>query len=1229
MIKYQKPPFNLTPYQYLDIQECIPIKEHETEYRKKINRLLAALENNSKEDFDYFLDEWINAFYDESIDELLFKLLDKFTGRQWLVNILNEWLEKDNMHPVFCLQGNPGYGKSAFVAYIIKNHPDVLAYYFITFSKKSESNDHEKNMEGALHHIIFQLTTKYPAFWKYLKEHKTVQLQRIAHDLDKTNEQSHEKPSISKLFQEIIINPIAKISCEENKRIVIILDALDELKDEERSNLIDFIAESYKKFPKCFKLLITCRYNEVITRMNHCIKTIDITKDPDCAANNINDNKSYIVREFKLLNGNIDIDPGIIDVIVDKSEGSFLYLNILTKSLSGPDRPAQITKEAAMKFPQGLNGILHDFFEREYQDIKYYEDHISKILAVNFAAQNPINIQEIIELFNFTEQDAVGCEEKLGTLFICSDNEIKPFHRAVYEWVTNKDQAGKYYFDLKTGHRILAEKGEHARLKIKDKYISESLGLSGLEKKLIRELPYHYMSLGEFLKLENVLTEIGICISFFENDLSKFQFLTFFSEIEDLKRLISEYKQQLIRFEGNNERKMVARGYHVVGLIFFNLAIFIESEFFYKKAVTFYRKLGDKAKIAHIYNDLGEILHNESTVTSEKMNSLDDELKNAKDRKTKRQIFFQYYKNLFKTIGFAHKAKRYYQKSIKIRKKVLGWENPDTAESINNLGHAYLNLNKYDKSEAQYKLALEIREKILPPYHKDIAEGYFNSGMILAFKHGNDLEKYRKAIENIEKAISINEKGSKEYGHERHDLPLYHNRVGSQYKNLNEYNKAIDHYEKAVILYIRFYGVKNKKSEIAFKEYEDIYLDMKRKGIQRSSDHFDPALLTYSLEKRLRMLPENSPEIILIHNIFAIVLINNGRPADAEFYIKQSHALVDKILQDRILTDPNKNALIQYYQKYANLLINKSNYSDALVQFKKAFDICNTIEGGFLSSQTHDVYMYLVKVYLSIDLLKRREAENLINFMLDKSNELLGEYNKNSTLISRDTYHYLAIPFNEIAFHFYVPGKKWGEAAENYEKAITIIKKSEIPVEIANMELNLQVVYFRSGQQVDLEKVKQLTKIIETAGDSRAKKGYYIMKGHRSEFRKVLLQLFFAVAASDGKIEKTELDYIYKYFEISLYDELFEECQKLESRWDKQKATYQQFVDLMVSEAIETTHKTESVRNDAKEIVKQLLFISAVDEHIQKEELDTILKYIQPFGMGKDDIVKIINELHT
>jgi CHAT domain-containing protein len=85
---------------------------------------------------------------------------------------------------------------------------------------------------------------------------------------------------------------------------------------------------------------------------------------------------------------------------------------------------------------------------------------------------------------------------------------------------------------------------------------------------------------------------------------------------------------------------------------------------------------------------------------------------------------------------------------LAIRRKILGNEHRDTAQCLNDLGGAYLNLKEYDKIEPLIQKVLAIRIKVLGEEHPDTASTFNNIGKLLELE-GNDAKAaayYRKAM---------------------------------------------------------------------------------------------------------------------------------------------------------------------------------------------------------------------------------------------------------------------------------------------------------------------------------------------------------------------------------------------------------------------------------------------------------------------------------------------------
>jgi len=83
----------------------------------------------------------------------------------------------------------------------------------------------------------------------------------------------------------------------------------------------------------------------------------------------------------------------------------------------------------------------------------------------------------------------------------------------------------------------------------------------------------------------------------------------------------------------------------------------------------------------------------------------------------------------------------------------------------------------------------------------------------------------------------------------------------------------------------------------------------------------------------------------------------------------------------------------------------------------------------------------------------------------------------------------MAVFHNQVAYHGDVPAKNWKAAESHYRKAMELFDRAEQPIEAVNSELNIQSLYHLSGKAVDLDRVSEITRLLEEAGDQRKEKG--------------------------------------------------------------------------------------------------------------------------------------------
>ena len=130
------------------------------------------------------------------------------------------------------------------------------------------------------------------------------------------------------------------------------------------------------------------------------------------------------------------------------------------------------------------------------------------------------------------------------------------------------------------------------------------------------------------------------------------------------------------------------------------------------------------------------------------------------------------------------------QEILAAKKTKLPKNDPDLAESLNDLAEIHLDLGEYEKAESLYRSALNIQENALDPNHPNLARTL--NGIGLGYYY---LSQGTKAIPFFQRAIGILEKA---FGTSHGDIGSYLSNLGLAYSLLGEYKKAVTFYERAL-----------------------------------------------------------------------------------------------------------------------------------------------------------------------------------------------------------------------------------------------------------------------------------------------------------------------------------------------------------------------------------------------------------------------------------------------
>ncbi len=161
------------------------------------------------------------------------------------------------------------------------------------------------------------------------------------------------------------------------------------------------------------------------------------------------------------------------------------------------------------------------------------------------------------------------------------------------------------------------------------------------------------------------------------------------------------------------------------------------------------------------------------------------------------------------------KAERLYEKSLRIRERVLGEGHPSTATSCNNLAGVYASQGEYRRAEELYEKSLRISERVLGEEHPSTAASYNN----LAGVYERQGE-YRKAEELYEKSLRISERV---LGEEHPDTAASYNNLALVYASQGKYKIALTYLLHSYKILVYKLGINHPHTQTVYESTKTVF----------------------------------------------------------------------------------------------------------------------------------------------------------------------------------------------------------------------------------------------------------------------------------------------------------------------------------------------------------------------------------------------------------------------
>ena len=437
----QGPPVSICRIQWLEMHDCVPIENKAHTYEnKKFPLLLKAIEDDALDTSG----EW--PYIRANLRPFDFQMemdrhISDFVGRDWLLasgGAINKWLADENNSQIFWLTGTPGVGKSAIATQLAHRHADVVAIHFC-----SHADEDLRDSRKAIMSIAYQLATQIPEFKLHL----------LSRDLS-----AETKGNATSMFRRLIAGPFLEAEKKSSKPLrtcVIIIDGLDEATDNQGDNeLAELIAENWSRLPQQVRLFTTSRNDPAVTNPLAGLAPLFVEATDQ---NNVEDIRQFFSYKLNSLFKS-EIDHSLVESVTRKSEGVFLYAQLLTGEIESGKRDIRRFDD----LPNGLFGYYWSYFRREFPNVTHFRETVLPLLNVIIAAREPLPIMLLGLALGMGDFDIRQHLNALGTMFTVKRQCLRPIHKSVTDWLTTRSSdsdtfiAGRYAADIVAGEKALA-----------------------------------------------------------------------------------------------------------------------------------------------------------------------------------------------------------------------------------------------------------------------------------------------------------------------------------------------------------------------------------------------------------------------------------------------------------------------------------------------------------------------------------------------------------------------------------------------------------------------------------------------------------------------------------------------------------------------------------------------------------------------------------------------------
>lgn len=794
--KEVKPPATVGQNQWLDMSDWREKKAQGPDvyalwFRAKMQELFRVLESRENVTFNGEIQELrqrLNVYSDTSTQYALLK--KPYVGRKWLEEEVEQWLDDPHGKKICLLSGVPAVGKSAFAVHYTHYNWRVAANLFCR-SNMNTFNDPSMVLQT----LAFQLACHLPDYRKNL-------LRTLPE-----NKAALEKLTEDELFETLLGPNIANTVDGGQETMAIVVDGLDECGTPERNALARLLAKRAPGLPRWLRVLVLARRTPAVLQSMSSAARIELDSR---APQNRADIRAYFVQRLEPRFGQDPQWNASLDALTDRSEGVFLYAEMMSEMLLEKG-----ALEAAEEYPAGLNEAFARWFDYFFRTEEEYKALWRRPIGCLLAAPEPLPKSALRKVMGWSRDQLNDFYRRISVLLrtdknIFGDETLEIPHAYVRAWLSQEDNP--YSASAEDGAEALAE-SFYAQFKEDAEELSfyEAIHLPELleragRKKARREVEENHdwfwrgLDAGDVYrtwgKLDEALELYQRCRGIAE-DLVQVR-----STPEGQRNLLASYERVGDIYE--------AQGKMEKALELYRQGLEIAEELVQTRGTpedrcdlsVSYEKMADIYKAQGRMKEALKLYQKDLAITEELVQT-----RGTPEDRSDLSVSYNKLAGIYEAQGKLEEALELYQKSFAIVEELARVRG--TPENRRNLAVSYGSVAAIYKAQGKMDEALGLYQKGLTTFEEFVrVYGRPKDKRSLSFTYSKIAEIYekkaqiKKALELFQKSLAIEKELVKKRGSavDLRDLSVAYEKVAGIYEWEGNLSDALDLYQKSLAI---------------------------------------------------------------------------------------------------------------------------------------------------------------------------------------------------------------------------------------------------------------------------------------------------------------------------------------------------------------------------------------------------------------------------------------------